>query len=95
MRIGDRATRRTYRAVVVASYVTIVVGVLVEVAEPSLGLTRWGLVALASWPIAIRPVERAGTATGAALMPVLVGTATLHAAFGATLTLGLLLGRSV
>jgi 1,4-dihydroxy-2-naphthoate octaprenyltransferase len=91
VRIGDLATRRTYRGTVVLAYATIVVGVLVHSVEPSAGLTTWGLVALVSWPLAIRPVERAGTAKGTGLVPVLTGTASLHAAFGLALALGLLL----
>ena len=94
VRLGDRATRRLYRATMVAAYVVIVAGVLVFIASEGAGLTQWGLFALASWPLAIRPVEKAGTATGKELIPVLTGTAATHAAFGLLLALGLWLGHS-
>ena len=72
----------------------IVAGVLVFIASESAGLTQWGLFALASWPLAIRPMEQVGTATGKELIPVLAGTAATHAAFGVLLALGLWLGHT-
>jgi hypothetical protein len=53
------------------------------------------LVGLAAWPLAIQPLERIRTSTGRDLIPVLVGTAKLHAATGALLALGLVLSRTV
>jgi 1,4-dihydroxy-2-naphthoate octaprenyltransferase len=94
VRLGDRATRRLYRATMVGAYVVIAAGVLVFIASERAGLTQWGLFALASWPLAIRPVEKAGTATGQELIPVLTGTAATHAAFGLLLALGLVLEHS-
>ena len=55
----------------------------------SVGMTQWGLVGLAAWPLAIQPLEAARIASGRALIPVLVGTAKLHAATGLLLSLGL------
>jgi 1,4-dihydroxy-2-naphthoate octaprenyltransferase len=89
VRIGDRAARRLYRALVVGAYAAVVAGVLVGIAAPGHGLPEWALLALASWPLAIRPMERIGSAEGAALVPVLVDTSLLTVAFGALLALGL------
>jgi 1,4-dihydroxy-2-naphthoate polyprenyltransferase len=94
VRMGERATRRQYRAAIVGAYLVIVAGVLVFIASETAGLTQWGLFALASWPLAIRPVERVGTAAGKDLIPVLTGTAATHAAFGLLLALGLVLGHT-
>jgi 1,4-dihydroxy-2-naphthoate octaprenyltransferase len=95
VRLGDTRARRFYGGLVVASFVTIAVGVLVYLVWPSAGLTQWGLFGLAAWPLAIGPLEKIRTATGRDLIPVLVGTATLHAATGALLALGLLLSWTV
>ncbi|MEX2274927.1 MAG: 1,4-dihydroxy-2-naphthoate polyprenyltransferase [Actinomycetota bacterium] len=95
VRIGDRATRRLYRAVVVAAYAAIVLGVLVHLVDPARGLTSWALLALLSWPLALRPMEHVGSAGGRDLIGVLTGTATLHAAFGLSLALGLALQHTV
>ena len=62
---------------------------------PSAGLVQWGLLGLAAWPLAIKPLEASRAATGRDLIPVLVGTAKLHAATGLLLTLGLLLSQTV
>lgn len=95
VRIGDRRTRALYRAILVASYAGVVAGVLVGIVEPGLGLPRWALLALASWPIAIRPMEGVGSAGGRDLIPVLVGTASLQAGFGGMLALGLWIAGTV
>ena len=89
VRIGDRAARRLYRALLIGAYAAVVAGVLVGIAAPGHGLPEWALLALASWPLAIRPMERIGSAEGAALVPVLVDTSLLTVAFGALLALGL------
>jgi 1,4-dihydroxy-2-naphthoate polyprenyltransferase len=94
VRLGDRPTRRLYRACVAGAYVVVVAGVIAFIADESLGITRWSLLALASWPFAIRPMERAGRAQGRELIRVLTGTATAHAAFGLLLALGLVLERT-
>ncbi len=93
VRLGDRRTRTWYRACVVGAFVTIVVGVVVFIIDESVGLTQWGLFGLIAWPLAIRPLERIRTATGRDLIPVLTGTAALHAACGVSLALGLALSH--
>jgi 1,4-dihydroxy-2-naphthoate octaprenyltransferase len=93
VRLGVARTRRFYRACVVAAFATIVVGVIVAIVEEGAGLIQWGLVGLAGWVLAIRPMEEVGTATGTALIRVLTGTAALHAATGLLLALGLVLAR--
>jgi 1,4-dihydroxy-2-naphthoate polyprenyltransferase len=94
VRLGDERTRMFYRACVAGAYVVIAVGVLAYIPWPSSGITQWSLLALASWILVIRPMELAGTATGRELIPVLVGTASTHAAFGVLLSLGLVLFRT-
>jgi hypothetical protein len=53
------------------------------------------LVGLAAGPLAIQPLEGARIASGPDLIPVLVGTAKLHAATGLLLSLGLVLSHTV
>lgn len=89
VRLGSRRARRLYRALVVGAYVVVAIGVIVGIADESLGMPMWSLLALASWPVAIRPMETVGTAEGPALIPVLVATSWLTLTFGATLALGL------
>ena len=89
VRIGDRAARRLYRALVAGAYAAVVAGALVGITAPGHGLPMWALLALAPWPLAIRTMERIGSAEGAALVPVLVDTSLLTVAFGALLALGL------
>ena len=91
VRIGDRATRRLYRATVIAAFATIAIGVLVDIAAEGAGLPQWALFGLAAWVLAIRPMEVVGSATGRALIPVLTGTAATHAALGLLTALGLVL----
>lgn len=89
VRLGARRTRTLYRALVVGSFATVVLGVVVGIADESSGLPRWALLALIAWPLAIRPMERVGGAEGRDLIPVLVDTGVLQVAFGALLALGL------
>jgi 1,4-dihydroxy-2-naphthoate polyprenyltransferase len=89
VRLGHRRARAMYRALVVAAFATIVLGVAVGIVDAGYGLSQWALLALAAWPLAIGPVEAVGSAEGRALVPVLVGTAQLQLAFGALLALGL------
>jgi 1,4-dihydroxy-2-naphthoate polyprenyltransferase len=89
VRVGHRRARALYRALVVAAFVTIVLGVAVGIVDEGSGLSQWALLGLAAWPLAIGPVEAVGSAEGRALVPVLVGTAQLELAFGALLALGL------
>lgn len=89
VRLGDRATRVLYRALIVGSFACVAVGVLVGIGDERYGLPMWSLLALVAWPLAIRPMERVGKAEGRELVPVLVGTGLLEVAFGALLALGL------
>ncbi|MGE5460898.1 MAG: 1,4-dihydroxy-2-naphthoate polyprenyltransferase [Solirubrobacterales bacterium] len=89
VRLGTRGARLVYRTLVVLAYVAVVVGALVGIADERLGLPMWSLLALASWPLAIRPMETVGSAEGRDLIPVLVGTSLLTLAFGVLLALGL------
>lgn len=94
VRLGDRRTRTLYRACVVGAFATIVLGVLAFLADERIGLTQWGLLGLAGWIPAIRPMEAVGVAEGKGLIPVLSGTAAVHAATGLLLALGLVLART-
>jgi 1,4-dihydroxy-2-naphthoate octaprenyltransferase len=94
VRLGDRRTRTLYRACVVSAFATIVLGVVTFIVDERIGLTQWGLLGLAGWIPAIRPMEAVGEATGPALISVLSGTAAVHAATGLLLALGLVLART-
>jgi 1,4-dihydroxy-2-naphthoate polyprenyltransferase len=95
VRLGDRRTRMLYRACMVAAFATIALGVIVFIADESLGITQWALFGLAAWPLAIRPMELVAKATGRDLIPVLTGTAATHAACGLLMALGLTLWHTV
>jgi 1,4-dihydroxy-2-naphthoate polyprenyltransferase len=95
VRLGEQHARALYGTMVVGAFGTIVAGVLAHLLDDSVGLTQWGLVGLAAWPLAIQPLEAARIATGPDLIPVLVGTAKLHAATGLLLSLGLVLSHTV
>ncbi|MEP7059506.1 MAG: 1,4-dihydroxy-2-naphthoate polyprenyltransferase [Actinomycetota bacterium] len=95
VRVGDARTRRLYRLTVVASFALIAGGALVHVYAPHAGLSPWALIGLAAWVPAIKPMELVGTASGRELIPVLVGTARVHAAFGLLMTAGLFLSLHV
>ena len=94
VRLGHRRARALYRALVVAAFATIMLGVATGIADARYGLSQWALLALAAWPLAIRPMEAVGSAEGRALVPVLVGTAQLQLVFGALLALGLWLAAT-
>jgi 1,4-dihydroxy-2-naphthoate octaprenyltransferase len=94
VRLGDRSARRLYRATVVLAFATVVIGVLVGLADEDAGLPMWALFGLGAWVPAIRPMEAAGSAAGRDLIPVLTGTALTHAAFGLLIALGLVLGNA-
>jgi hypothetical protein len=79
---------------VVLAFVTVVIGVLVGLADEDAGLPQWALFGLGAWVFAIRPMEAAGSAVGRDLIPVLTGTAAIHAAFGLLIALGLVLGNA-
>jgi 1,4-dihydroxy-2-naphthoate octaprenyltransferase len=91
VRLGDVRTRVLYRGCIVGAFAVVAAGVLVFIASERLGITQWSLLALAAWPLAIKPMEAVGRATGRDLIPVLVGTAATQAVFGALLTVGLVL----
>jgi 1,4-dihydroxy-2-naphthoate octaprenyltransferase len=95
VRLGEPHARALYGTMVVGAFGTIVAGVLARLLNDSVGLTQWGLVGLAAWPLAIQPLEAARMASGRELIPVLVGTAKLHAATGLLLSLGLVLSHTV
>jgi 1,4-dihydroxy-2-naphthoate octaprenyltransferase len=94
VRLGDRRTRTLYRACVVSAFATIALGVVAFIVDEGIGLTQWGLLGLAGWIPAIRPMEVVGTAKGRELVPVLSGTAAVHATTGVLLALGLVLART-
>jgi len=95
VRLGGARARRLYAGLVIGAFVTIVLGFLVYLVWPTAGLVQWGLFGLAAWPLAIKPLEASRTATGRDLIPVLVGTASVHAATGLLLALGLTLAQTV
>jgi len=95
VRIGDRPARTLYAALIVAAFATLPAGALVYLLSHSAGMTPWGLVGLAGWFLAMTPIEVSRTATGPALIPVLIGTAKLHAVTGALIALGLVLATTV
>ena len=95
VRLGEQHARALYGTMVVGAFGTVVAGVLAHLLNDSVGLTQWGLVGLAAWPLAIQPLEAARIASGPDLIPVLVGTAKLHAATGLLLSLGLVLSHTV
>lgn len=92
VRLGDGRTRSLYHGCIVAAFATVGGGVVVEIAEEGSGLSRWALLAFAALPFALRPIRAVADAEGRALIPVLVGTATLQVVFGALLALGLWIG---
>jgi 1,4-dihydroxy-2-naphthoate octaprenyltransferase len=94
VRLGDRRTRTLYRACVVGALAAVVLGVLAFLVDERIGLTQWGLLGLAGWIPAIRPMETVGVAEGTGLIPVLSGTAAVHGATGLLLALGLVLART-
>ena len=94
VRLGDARTRDLYRPCGVAAVATNVAGGVVFLIDEDVGLTQWGLLGLVGWIAAIRPMEAVGTANGVELIPVLTGTAFLHASTGLLLALGLVLEKT-
>jgi len=85
VRIGDRATRRLFIALIVIGFLAVPV-----IAATT---TPWALVGLAGIGWAIAPIRIiAGGATGAALVPALSATGILVAAYALWLSAGLILG---
>jgi 1,4-dihydroxy-2-naphthoate octaprenyltransferase len=93
VRLGAGRTRMLYRACIIGAFATIAIGVVAFIADESIGLPQWGLFGLIAWPLAIRPLERIRAAAGRDLIPVLTGTAALHAVCGLSLALGLALSH--
>jgi 1,4-dihydroxy-2-naphthoate octaprenyltransferase len=91
VRLGDRRSRAFYRACIVAAFATLPIGVLAYIANEAVGIPQWALFGLIAWPLAIRPMEVVGSATGRDLIPVLTGTAASHAACGLLTAFGLVL----
>ena len=89
VRLGDRRTRTLYRVCIVGAFAAIVLGTLVDLLDEGSGLSPWSLLALAAAVAAVGPFQRVGQAQGRGLIPVLVATARLQAAFGAAFALGL------
>ena len=88
VRLGDARTRLLYRACVVGAFGVIAIGVLVFIAIRVRG--HHAVVAVRARRLGARdPSDGAvGSATGRDLIPVLMGTAAVHAAFGLLLALG-------
>jgi 1,4-dihydroxy-2-naphthoate octaprenyltransferase len=95
VRLGAARTRTAYRICVVGAFVLVVGGFVVWIVSEPAGLTPWALLGLAAWPLAIRPMERVGSGSGRDLIPVLTGTAAVHAACGILMALGLALSHTV
>ena len=82
VRIGERATRLQYLALVMAPFV------VVPILAGAIGTSV--LVALAALPFAVREGRALWQRSGAALNASLAGTAKLHVIFGVLLAVGLL-----
>jgi 1,4-dihydroxy-2-naphthoate polyprenyltransferase len=85
VRLGDRATRRLYVAVLVAAAAAVVAGVAAR------GLPVTALLALAALPLARSPLMLVARARGRELVAALLGTARLHLVTGVLLAAGLAL----
>lgn len=87
VRLGARAARAEYTALVAAAYLAVVAAVLTRAAGPG-----W-LLALASLPSAVRATRAIHTTDGAALNPWLGATARTELLFGLLLAAGALTWR--
>jgi 1,4-dihydroxy-2-naphthoate octaprenyltransferase len=86
VRLGRERARVLYAGLLLATYVALPVGLLAADGP------AWGLLALASLPLAARPVQAVRTRTdGPALNAALAATGALLAAFSLLLTVGLLI----
>jgi 1,4-dihydroxy-2-naphthoate octaprenyltransferase len=88
VRLGENPTRTLYRCCVVGAFAVLVVGAAIG------GVPAWGLLALASLPMAARPLARVGRASGRALVPVLVDTSLLDLAYGVSVAAGRWIARA-
>jgi 1,4-dihydroxy-2-naphthoate octaprenyltransferase len=89
VRLGDRRARALYRAEIVVAFAAVALGAVVGIAGQRYGMSPWGLLALASCPLALRAFVDIRRAEGRGLIRVLVETSGLVVAFGALLSLGL------
>jgi 1,4-dihydroxy-2-naphthoate octaprenyltransferase len=86
VRLGREHARVLYAGLLLATYVALPVGLLAADGP------AWGLLALASLPLAARPVRAVRTRTdGPALNAALAATGAMLAAFSLLLTVGLLI----
>jgi 1,4-dihydroxy-2-naphthoate polyprenyltransferase len=86
VRLGRARARVLYAGLLLATYVALPVGLLAADGP------AWGLLALASLPLAARPVRAVRTRTdGPALNAALAATGAMLAAFSLLLTVGLLI----
>jgi 1,4-dihydroxy-2-naphthoate polyprenyltransferase len=86
VRLGRDRARDLYAALVVGAYVALALAVALT------GASAWALLALASAPLALRPLRAVRTRTdGPTLNGALAGTGALLAAFSVLLAAGLLL----
>jgi 1,4-dihydroxy-2-naphthoate polyprenyltransferase len=86
VRLGRERARVLYAGLLLATYVALPVGLLAADGP------AWGLLALASLPLAARPLQAVRTRTdGPALNAALAATGALLAAFSLLLTVGLLI----
>lgn len=84
VRLGPRAARVYYIALIVVAYTAVGVAI-------ALGwLSLWGLAVVGSLPMAVRWVRRVWTGEGAELNPALGGTVKLQLLFGVLLLPGFL-----
>ncbi len=88
VRLGDRGTRTAYAVTVATPYVVVL--------AVAAGGVPWALVALASLPLAVRPIRvvRSG-AVGRELVRVLAGTGRLLLGYSVSLGLGLVVAALV
>jgi 1,4-dihydroxy-2-naphthoate octaprenyltransferase len=83
VRLGAEPTRALYKGVVAGGFAIPAAGVIVS------ALPAECLLVLGALPLAVRPIRAIGSASGPALVPVLVQTAALHASSGLLLGAGL------
>ena len=94
VRLGDRGRARCTARASSARSSTIASACSCSSRTSRAGSRSGRLFGLLAWVLAIRPMERVGTATGRELIPVLTGTAATHAACGLLLASGLVLSHS-
>jgi 1,4-dihydroxy-2-naphthoate polyprenyltransferase len=89
VRLGRERTRRLYAGMVLGAYVVLTIGLLLADGP------AWGLLALLSAPLALRPLAAVRTRTdGPSLNAALAGTGMVLAAFSVLLAGGLLIAAT-